>query len=93
MAVAGVPAANRRHPIATCLAALEIHAVAARIKAQRGKMRLPALELRVGIHAGPVISGVVGRRKFTFAIRSDAVNTARSWTRTALPDGSMFRKP
>jgi class 3 adenylate cyclase len=39
-------------------------------------MRLPALELRVGIHTGPVISGVVGRRKFTFDIWGDAVNTA-----------------
>jgi adenylate cyclase len=46
------------------------------MKAQREKMRLPALELRVGIHAGPVISCVVGRRKFTFDIWGDAVNTA-----------------
>ena len=76
MAVAGVPAANRRHSIDTCLAALEIHAVTVRMKAQREKMRLPALELRVGIHTGPVISGVVGRRKFTFDIWGDAVNTA-----------------
>jgi len=76
MAVAGVPAANRRHPIDTCLAALELQAVMARMKAQREKMRLAALELRVGIHTGPVISGVVGRRKFTFDIWGDAVNTA-----------------
>jgi class 3 adenylate cyclase len=46
------------------------------MKAQREKMRLPALEVRVGIHTGPVISGVVGRRKFTFDIWGDAVNTA-----------------
>jgi adenylate cyclase len=76
MAVAGVPVANRQNPIDTCLAALEIQAVTARMKAQREKMRLPALELRVGIHTGPVMSGVVGRRKFTFDIWGDAVNTA-----------------
>jgi class 3 adenylate cyclase len=76
MAVAGVPVANRRHPIDTCLAALEIQAVMARMKAQREKMRLPTLELRVGVHTGPVMSGVVGRRKFTFDIWGDAVNTA-----------------
>jgi adenylate cyclase len=46
------------------------------MKAQREKMRLPALELRIGIHTGPVMSGVVGRRKFTFDIWGDAVNTA-----------------
>jgi adenylate cyclase len=33
MAVAGVPAANRRHPVDTCLAALEMHAVTTRMKA------------------------------------------------------------
>jgi len=76
MAVAGVPAASRRHAIDTCLAALEIQAVTARMKTQREKMRLPALELRVGLHTGPVMSGVVGRRKFTFDIWGDAVNTA-----------------
>lgn len=76
MAVAGVPTANRRHPIDTCLAALEIHAATFRMKAQREKMRLPTLELRVGIHTGPIISGVVGRRKFSFDIWGDAVNTA-----------------
>jgi adenylate cyclase len=75
MAVAGVPAASRRHPIDACLAALELQTVTTRMKAQREKMRLPALELRVGIHTGPVISGVVGRRKFTFDIWGDAVNT------------------
>ncbi len=46
------------------------------MKAQREKMRLPALELRVELHTGPVMSGVVGRRKFTFDIWGDAVNTA-----------------
>jgi adenylate cyclase len=76
MAVGGVPMTSRRHTIDVCLAALEFHAAAARMKAQREKMRLPALELRVGVHAGPVISGVVGRRKFTFDIWGDAVNTA-----------------
>ena len=44
-AVAGVPAANRRHPIDTCLAALEMQASAARMKALREKMRLPVLVL------------------------------------------------
>src|SRR5271157_3349674 len=76
MAVAGVPTANRRHAVDTCLASLEIQAVMARMKAQREKMRLPALELRIGVHTGPVMSGVVGRRKFTFDIWGDAVNTA-----------------
>ena len=48
MAVAGIPAANRRHAIDACLAALEMLAAVARMKAMREKMRLPALEMRVG---------------------------------------------
>ena len=32
--------------------------------------------LRVGIHTGPVISGVVGKRKFAFDVWGDTVNVA-----------------
>lgn len=85
MAVAGVPAANRQHPIDTCLAALEMQATVARMKALREKMRLPALELRVGIHTGPVISGVVGKHKFTFDVWGDAVNTASLMEANGMP--------
>ena len=37
---------------------------------------LPAFEFRVGIHTGPVITGVVGLKKFTYDIWGDAVNMA-----------------
>ena len=76
MATAGVPTSSRRHPFDACLAALAMQATVAQMKILRERMRLPALELRIGIHTGPVISGVVGRRKFTFDIWGDAVNTA-----------------
>ena len=76
MAVAGVPEARRQHPVDACLAGLEMQGIVAQMKTQRERMRLPALELRIGIHTGPVMSGVVGRRKFTFDIWGDAVNTA-----------------
>jgi hypothetical protein len=66
MAVGGVPKSNRRHPIDACLTALEMQAAVARIKLRTEKMKLPALDLRVGIHTGPVISGVVGNRRFSF---------------------------
>src|SRR5262249_7470287 len=39
--------------------------------------RLPARwELRVGIHIGPVVAGVVGRQKFSFDVWGDTVNVA-----------------
>lgn len=76
MAVAGALSTNRRHPFDACLAALGIHEAMRRMNAFREKIHLPALELRIGIHTGPVIAGVVGKRKFTFDIWGDAVNTA-----------------
>ena len=76
MAVAGVPTPTRRHAIDACVAALEIQASVAKTKALREKMRLPALDVRIGVHTGPVMSGVVGKNKFTFDIWGDAVNTA-----------------
>jgi class 3 adenylate cyclase len=76
MAVAGVPTANRQHAVDACLAGLEMLAAVSRIRTMREKLRLPALEMRVGLHSGPVMSGVVGKSKFTFDIWGDAVNTA-----------------
>jgi class 3 adenylate cyclase len=35
-----------------------------------------AVQLRIGIHTGPVIAGVVGKYRLTFDIWGDAVNTA-----------------
>jgi class 3 adenylate cyclase len=37
---------------------------------------LPAFDFRIGIHTGPVITGVVGLKKFTYDIWGDAVNLA-----------------
>jgi len=37
---------------------------------------LPAFDFRIGIHTGPVITGVVGLKKFTYDIWGDAVNMA-----------------
>jgi adenylate cyclase len=85
MAVGGVPETDHPHPVDACLAALEMQAAAARIKSRSDKMRLPSLELRVGVHTGPVISGVVGNHRFTFDIWGDAVNTASFMETHCLP--------
>ena len=37
---------------------------------------LPEFEIRIGIHTGPVIAGVVGSRKFAYDIWGDTVNIA-----------------
>jgi class 3 adenylate cyclase len=85
MAVGGVPETGIRHPIEACLAALEVQATAARMKSRSERLGLPSLELRIGVHTGPVISGVVGNRRFTFDIWGDAVNRASFMEAHSLP--------
>ncbi len=71
MCISGLPARNPAHPVDTVLAAFEmLHAVEERAK--RGR---PAeWKVRIGIHTGPVIAGVVGINKFAFDIWGDTVN-------------------
>lgn len=76
MAVAGVFSSDRRHAIDVCLAALEMQTHLARLKERYESNGENAVQLRIGIHTGPVISGVVGNRRMTFDIWGDAVNTA-----------------
>jgi class 3 adenylate cyclase len=76
MAVGGLPGGRRTHAVDACLAGLGIQDYVLRTNLQRQKLRMPPWELRVGIHTGGVMAGVVGRRKFTYDIWGDAVNVA-----------------
>lgn len=76
VAVAGVPEMDRLHVLHACLAALEMLETAARIRGERERLRLPFFELRIGLHTGSLIAGVVGRQRFTYDIWGDAVNIA-----------------
>jgi class 3 adenylate cyclase len=85
MAVGGVLDTDRRHPIQACLAALEMRAAVTSIRSRQERWQLPALELRVGLHTGPVISGVIGSQRFTFDIWGEAVNKASLMETHCLP--------
>jgi len=76
MAVAGVFSSDRQHAIDVCLAALGMRTHLDHLKARCERSGGNAVQLRIGIHTGPVISGVVGNRRMTFDIWGDAVNTA-----------------
>jgi class 3 adenylate cyclase len=76
MCAGGLPEENSSHPVDACRAAIEIQEFMTRTNRQREKMRMQPWELRIGLHTGPVMAGVVGKKKFTYDIWGDAVNVA-----------------
>jgi len=76
MCISGITGPRKGHAERLCLAALEMQKYLRRANEQREKLRMPTWEMRVGIHTGPVVSGVVGEDKFTFDVWGDAVNIA-----------------
>ena len=76
VAVAGVPTHDNHHALHACLAALAMLEAVDAIGAERKRLRLPAFAIRIGLHSGGVISGTVGRKRFTFDVWGDAVNVA-----------------
>ena len=57
-------------------AALEIQEFIKKISEERSQSGMPFFETRIGVHTGPVVSGVVGIKKFAYDIWGDTVNIA-----------------
>ena len=76
MCAGGVPEANRTHAVDCVLAALEIQAFMNGMKAIKVEQGLPYWELRLGIHTGPLVAGVIGEKKFAYDVWGDTVNIA-----------------
>jgi guanylate cyclase len=72
MVASGVPSPRSDHARALALMALDMQA-AMRSVDEVGHL---GLELRVGINSGPVVAGVIGRKRFLYDLWGDAVNTA-----------------
>ena len=72
MVAAGVPTPRPDHARAMALMALDMRE-AMRSSDEVGHL---GLELRIGINSGPVVAGVIGRKRFLYDLWGDAVNTA-----------------
>ncbi|MCX6244722.1 MAG: adenylate/guanylate cyclase domain-containing protein [Bacteroidetes bacterium] len=76
MCAGGLPIHNETHALDVVNAALELQEFMEVQRILRTRTGKPGFELRIGIHTGPVIAGIVGTRKFAYDIWGDTVNTA-----------------
>lgn len=72
MAAGGLPVPQADHAERSARLALDLMATAERLRGAHW----PDLKLRIGLHTGPAVAGVIGRSKFAYDIWGDTVNTA-----------------
>ena len=76
MCAGGLPGANKTNPVEVVKAALEIRDFMLKLKENRTSKEQPCFEIRIGVHTGPVVAGIVGIKKFQYDIWGDTVNIA-----------------
>ena len=72
----GLPITNETNPVDAIKAAKEMQVFMQQRISEKEKNKIPYWNMRVGIHTGGVIAGVVGTQKFAYDIWGDTVNTA-----------------
>jgi len=85
MCVGGIPTPNPTHAIDAVLAALQIQAFMGWRRQEKIQNNQPYWEIRIGIHSGPLLAGVIGKKKFTYDVWGDAVNIASRMESSSLP--------
>jgi len=82
MVAAGLPEERADHAEAVARMALGMKDELDRINRLTGH----SLRLRIGIHTGPVVAGVIGKRKFIYDLWGDTVNTASRMESSGVPE-------
>jgi len=76
MAVGGLASKDMRFVKKTILAGLDMQAFIHKRKIENTEIGIPAFSMRVGIHVGPIVAGIVGVKKFQYDVWGDTVNIA-----------------
>jgi class 3 adenylate cyclase len=72
MAVCGLPQPNNNHAGVMAQLAVKMLSALENVNREEGT----SLQIRVGLHSGRVVAGVIGKKKFAYDLWGDTVNTA-----------------
>lgn len=81
MLAGGIPLHRADHAQAVADIALEMIHTLASLNAEKGTH----LRVRIGINTGPIVAGVIGKRKFTYDLWGDTVNLASRMESSGVP--------
>ena len=76
MALAGVTEKNNKPAVRACLAALEMRNYMQNRKQLAQATGSDFWEIRIGLHSGPLVAGIIGNKKMSFDVWGDTVNIA-----------------
>jgi adenylate cyclase len=82
LAVSGLPLARTDHAESVLRAAIEIRDF---MLARQQLLGDRTFQIRIGIHSGSVVAGIVGVKKFAYDVWGDTVNTAARMEQNSLP--------
>jgi class 3 adenylate cyclase len=85
MCAAGLPHDDEQHALNAVKAAMDMQSFIAEFSRSKIIQDLPGFEIRIGIHSGSVVSGVVGTKKFVYDIWGDTVNLASQMEQQSEP--------
>lgn len=85
MCASGIPKPRSTHAFDAVLAALEILQFMELRKKHKAYENTPYWDIRIGIHSGSLLAGVIGKKKFAYDVWGDTVNTASRMESSGIP--------